>query len=204
MQTITGEIGAEVVRAVVDAAGPPARISIAVVDDAGALVAFQRMTGVPRFSADFAIAKARTAAAFGTETSGWKSSTPIDRSSPTASWPKGAISSGAAASPLWSRAPWWAHIGVSGADAHGEEDIARSAAARAGALAAGRLGEEGVRLDRDPDESEAGADEGDARPLRACRRPSRIGSLRSLGTSAPRRGTSRSNAVRPASELVTP
>ena len=68
MQTITGEIGAEVIRAVVDA-GRGSAVSIAVVDDAGALVAFQRMTGVPRFSADFAIAKARTAAAFGTETS---------------------------------------------------------------------------------------------------------------------------------------
>ena len=70
MQTITGEIAAEVIRGVVDAAGSagPA-VSIAVVDDAGALVAFQRMTGAPRFSADFALAKARTAAAFGTETS---------------------------------------------------------------------------------------------------------------------------------------
>jgi uncharacterized protein GlcG (DUF336 family) len=70
MPSINGAIGAEVIRAVVEAEGSagPA-ISIAVVDDAGALVAFQRMTGAPRFSADFAIGKARTAAAFGAETS---------------------------------------------------------------------------------------------------------------------------------------
>ena len=33
-------------------------------------------------------------------------------------------------------------LGVSGADAHGEEDVARTAAARAGALATERLAEE--------------------------------------------------------------
>ena len=69
MTRITGEIAADVVSSVAGAEGiATVAVSSAVVDDAGGLVAFQRMTGAPRFSADFAIAKARSAATFGTET----------------------------------------------------------------------------------------------------------------------------------------
>ena len=136
MQRITGEIAADVVRSVVGAevsSGPA--ISIAVVDDAGALVAFQRMTGAPRFSADFAIAKARTAAAFGTETSRLEdlyADRPVFAHSFVA---QGGYFLGRGGVPILAEGLVVGAIGVSGADAHGEEDIARAAATRAGVLA---------------------------------------------------------------------
>jgi glc operon protein GlcG len=148
MQEITGEIAADVVRSVVDPVvgteglAAPA-VSIAVVDDAGALVAFQRMTGVPRFSADFAIAKARTAAAFATETSRLEelyADRPVFAHSFVA---QGGYFLGRGGVPIVVDGAVVGAIGVSGADAHGEEDMARSAATRAAALAEGRLGEEG-------------------------------------------------------------
>jgi glc operon protein GlcG len=142
MQEITGEIAADVVRSVVDAEGSAApAVSIAVVDDAGALVAFQRMTGAPRFSADFAIAKARTAAAFGTETSRLEdryADRPVFAHSFVA---QGDYFLGRGGVPIVVEGSVVGAVGVSGADAHGEEDIARTAAARASALAA----EKGVR-----------------------------------------------------------
>ena len=143
MQTITGEIAAEVIRGVVDAAGSagPA-VSIAVVDDAGALVAFQRMTGAPRFSADFALAKARTAAAFGTETSRLEelyADRPVFAHSFVT---QGGYFLGRGGVPIVVEGAVVGALGVSGADAHGEEDVARTAAARAGALATERLAEE--------------------------------------------------------------
>ena len=143
MQEITGEIAADVVRSVVGSAGDAAgsvapAISIAVVDDAGALVAFQRMTGAPRFSADFAIAKARTAAAFGTETSKLEdlyADRPVFAHSFVA---QGGYFLGRGGVPILVEGSVVGAIGVSGADAHGEEDIARDAAARAGTLAGER------------------------------------------------------------------
>jgi glc operon protein GlcG len=143
MQEITGEIAADVVRSVVDPVvgteglAAPA-VSIAVVDDAGALVAFQRMTGAPRFSADFAVAKARTAAAFGTETSKLEdlyADRPVFAHSFVA---QGGYFLGRGGVPIVVEGSVVGAIGVSGADAHGEEDIARRAAARAGTLAAER------------------------------------------------------------------
>lgn len=59
-QTAAGLISEAVARASADGAA----VSIAVSDETGCLVAFQRMSGAPRFSADFAIAKARTSATF--------------------------------------------------------------------------------------------------------------------------------------------
>jgi uncharacterized protein GlcG (DUF336 family) len=46
-----------------------AAVTVAVVDNSGVLVAFERMDGAPRFSAQIAIAKAHTAATFGNATS---------------------------------------------------------------------------------------------------------------------------------------
>ena len=43
-------------------------VSVAVVDVAGGTVALARMTGAPRFSAELAVTKARTAATFGRST----------------------------------------------------------------------------------------------------------------------------------------
>jgi uncharacterized protein GlcG (DUF336 family) len=136
MARMTGEIAADVVRSVATAEGShgPA-VSIAVVDDAGALVAFQRMTGAPRFSADFAIAKARTAAAFGTETSRLEDLY-ADRPAFAHSFvAQGGYFLGRGGVPILAEGSVIGAIGVSGADAHGEEDIARAAATRASALA---------------------------------------------------------------------
>ena len=64
-QTAAGMIGDAVARASAEGAA----VSVALCDETGCLVAFQRMAGAPRFSADFAIAKARTSATFATPTS---------------------------------------------------------------------------------------------------------------------------------------
>jgi glc operon protein GlcG len=136
MQRITGEMAADVISSVVGAPGSAAvAVSIAVVDDAGALVAFQRMTGAPRFSADFAIAKARTAAAFGADTSRLEelyADRPVFAHSFVA---QGGYFLGRGGVPVLFEGEVVGAIGVSGADAHGEEDIARAAATRASALA---------------------------------------------------------------------
>jgi glc operon protein GlcG len=137
MQEITGEIAADVVRSVVDAEGSAApAVSIAVVDDAGALVAFQRMTGAPRFSADFAIAKARTAAAFGTETSRLEelyADRPVFAHSFVA---QGGYFLGRGGVPIVVEGEVLGAVGVSGADAGGEEEVAREAAALGSHLSA--------------------------------------------------------------------
>jgi glc operon protein GlcG len=136
MQEITGEIAADVVRSVVGPAPGGPAVSIAIVDEAGALVAFQRMTGAPRFSADFAIAKARTAAAFGTETSKLEdlyADRPVFAHSFVA---QGGYFLGRGGVPILVEGSVVGAIGVSGADAHGEEEIARGAAARAATLVA--------------------------------------------------------------------
>ena len=140
MQRITGDVAADVISAVVGAqrsapAAVAVAVSIAVVDDAGALVAFQRMTGAPRFSADFAIAKARTAAAFGADTSRLEelyADRPVFAHSFVA---QGGYFLGRGGVPVLVEGEVVGAIGVSGADAHGEEDIAHAAATRASALA---------------------------------------------------------------------
>ena len=61
MTSIDAAAAAALVTAAVgEAQSRAVSISVAVVDDAGSLVAFHRMSPAPRFSADFAIAKART------------------------------------------------------------------------------------------------------------------------------------------------
>ena len=66
---VTGDGARAIVEHVIAAAGAAGRaVSVAVVDRAGVLVALQRMTPAPGFSAELAIAKARTAAAFGRST----------------------------------------------------------------------------------------------------------------------------------------
>jgi glc operon protein GlcG len=136
VQRITGEIAADVISSVVGAQGAAAvAVSIAIVDDAGALVAFHRMTGAPRFSADFAIAKARTAAAFGSDTSRLEelyADRPVFAHSFVA---QGGYFLGRGGVPVLVEGEVVGAIGVSGADAHGEEDIAHDAAIRASAQA---------------------------------------------------------------------
>jgi uncharacterized protein GlcG (DUF336 family) len=102
-------------------------ISIAVVDETGVLIAFCRMDGAPRFSADFAIAKAKTAAAFGTETSSLEAlyaDRPVFAQSFVA---QGGYFLGRGGVPIISQGEVIGAVGVSGSDSHGEEDIARAA-----------------------------------------------------------------------------
>jgi glc operon protein GlcG len=111
--------------AVAEATARGISISVAVVDDAGSLVAFQRMNAAPRFSADFAIAKARTSATFSVPTSSLEQLYK-DRPAFAHSFvAQGNYFLGRGGVPIFSSGERVGAIGVSGADAHGEEDIAR-------------------------------------------------------------------------------
>jgi uncharacterized protein GlcG (DUF336 family) len=122
--------------AVTEAAGRGISISVAVVDDAGSLVAFQRMSPAPRFSADFAIAKARTSAAFSVPTSSLEELYK-DRPAFAHSFvAQGNYFLGRGGLPIFRSGERVGAIGVSGADAHGEEDIARQVIAVAEGLEA--------------------------------------------------------------------
>ncbi len=99
-------------------------ISVAVVDEAGSLMAFHRMTPAPRFSADFAVAKARTSAAFSVPTSNLEELYK-DRPAFAHSFvAQGNYFLGRGGIPIFQNGERVGAIGVSGADAHGEEDIA--------------------------------------------------------------------------------
>jgi uncharacterized protein GlcG (DUF336 family) len=117
--------------AVAEAAARGISISVAVVDDAASLVAFHRMNAAPRFSADFAIAKARTSATFSVPTSSLEELYK-DRPAFAHSFvAQGNYFLGRGGVPLFRGAERVGAIGVSGADAHGEEDIARHVIAAA-------------------------------------------------------------------------
>jgi glc operon protein GlcG len=111
--------------AVAEARARGISISVAIVDDAGSLVAFQRMSPAPRFSADFAIAKARTSATFSVPTSSLEELYK-DRPAFAHSFvAQGNYFLGRGGVPIFAGGERVGAIGVSGADAHGEEDIAR-------------------------------------------------------------------------------
>jgi glc operon protein GlcG len=99
-------------------------VSVAVVDEAGSLVAFQRMQGAPRFSADFAVAKARTSAAFSVPTSNLEELYK-DRPAFAHSFvAQGDYFLGRGGIPIFVDGTLVGAIGVSGATAHGEEALA--------------------------------------------------------------------------------
>jgi uncharacterized protein GlcG (DUF336 family) len=99
-------------------------VSVAVVDEAGGLLAFQRMQGAPRFSADFAIAKARTSAAFSVPTSNLEELYQ-DRPAFAHSFvAQGSYFLGRGGIPIFRDGTLVGAIGVSGATAHGEEALA--------------------------------------------------------------------------------
>lgn len=99
-------------------------VSIALTDETGSLVAFQRMQGAPRFSADFAIAKARTAAAFAVPTSNLEELYK-DRPAFAHSFvAQGGYFLGRGGIPIFRSGELIAAIGVSGATAAGEEALA--------------------------------------------------------------------------------
>ncbi len=132
MTAIDAEAAAALVgEAVAEAKSRGIAISVAVVDDAGSLVAFHRMGAAPRFSADFAIAKARTSATFSVPTSSLEQLY-ADRPAFAHSFvAQGNYFLGRGGVPIFRGGERVGAIGVSGADAHGEEDIARHVIAAA-------------------------------------------------------------------------
>jgi uncharacterized protein GlcG (DUF336 family) len=103
-------------------------LSVAVVDTAGVLVAFERMDGAPRFSADLAASKARTAMTFGRPTSAMETIF-SDRPAFTSSFvQQGGWYLGRGGFPLVVDGAVVGGIGVSGDEAEREEDLARTAA----------------------------------------------------------------------------
>jgi uncharacterized protein GlcG (DUF336 family) len=117
------------VASVTDAARVAGRsVSVAVVDTAGVLVAFERMDGAPRFSADLATSKARTAMTFGRPTSAMEA-TFADRPAFASSFVlQGDWYLGRGGFPVVLDGVVVGGVGVSGDDAEREEDLARSAA----------------------------------------------------------------------------
>lgn len=124
-QTAAGLISEAVARASADGAA----VSVAVCDETGCLVAFHRMSGAPRFSADFAIAKACTSATFATPTSALEELYK-DRPAFAHSFvAQGNYFLGRGGVPIYAAGTASADgvigaIGVSGATAHGEESLA--------------------------------------------------------------------------------
>lgn len=137
MTSIDAAAAAALVTAAVgEAQSRSVSISVAVVDDAGSLVAFHRMSPAPRFSADFAIAKARTSAAFSVPTSSLEE---LYRERPAFAHSfvaQGNYFLGRGGIPIFRNGERVGAIGVSGADAHGEEDIALRVVAAADGFAA--------------------------------------------------------------------
>ena len=104
-------------------------LTVAVVDASGTLIAFERMNGAPRFSAQLAVAKARTAATFGNPTSELEA-TFSDRAVFANSFAsQGAWYFGRGGFPVRVEGELVGGIGVSGEKAEREEELARRAAA---------------------------------------------------------------------------
>jgi uncharacterized protein GlcG (DUF336 family) len=113
-------------------------ISVAVTDEVGVLVAFRRMAGAPRFSADFAAAKARTSATFATPTSALEELYK-DRPAFAHSFiAQGNFFLGRGGVPVYAGGELVGAIGVSGATAHGEEALALAVVEAAAGLAVGQ------------------------------------------------------------------
>lgn len=127
------EVSASAARAIV--AGIVARaaeadraLAVAVVDSAGTLVAFERMDGALRFSADLAVAKARTSAAFGRPTA-FMEGLMTDRQAFASSMAQlGDWYFGRGGHPLLADGRPVGGIGVSGDAADFEDELARQAA----------------------------------------------------------------------------
>jgi uncharacterized protein GlcG (DUF336 family) len=119
-----------VVAYVTDAARAEGRgVTVAVVDTAGVLVAFERMDGAPRFSAGLAPEKARTAMTFGRPTSAMEEQF-ADRPAFASSFVhQGGWYLGRGGFPIVVDGAVVGGVGVSGDEAEREEGLARSAAA---------------------------------------------------------------------------
>jgi uncharacterized protein GlcG (DUF336 family) len=111
------------------AAAESVALTVAVVDGSGTLIAFERMDRAPRFSAQLAVAKARTAATFGNPTSELESAF-HDRAVFANSFAgQGGWYFGRGGFPVRVDGELVGGIGVSGETAEREEELARRAAA---------------------------------------------------------------------------
>ncbi len=129
MSALDGANG-DMARAVLDAVlraalevGKP--VSAAVVDAVGALLAFHRMDGAPRYSADFAIAKAKTSATFGTPTSALEELYATRPAFAQSFIAQGGYFLGRGGVPIVRDGVVLGALGVSGADAHGRRGLRR-------------------------------------------------------------------------------
>ncbi|WTW98592.1 heme-binding protein [Streptomycetaceae bacterium NBC_01309] len=119
--------GAIVADIVAKCAATGRAVSVAVVDSAGTLVAFHRMDGALRFSADLAVAKARTSASFG-RTTAFMEGLMTDRAAFSQSFTEiGGWYLGRGGHPLLLDGRPVGGIGVSGDAADYEDELAREA-----------------------------------------------------------------------------
>ena len=118
-----------VVAFVTDAARSEGRgVSVAVVDTAGVLVAFERMDGAPRFSAQLAPSKARTAMTFDRPTSAMEALFTDRPAFATSFVGQGGWYVGRGGYPIVVDGAVVGGVGVSGDEAEREESLARDAA----------------------------------------------------------------------------
>ena len=103
-------------------------LTVAVVDASGTLIAFERMNGAPRFSAQLAVAKARTAATFGNPTSTLEASFRDRAVFANTFASQGGWYFGRGGFPVRVGGELVGGIGVSGETAEREEELARRAA----------------------------------------------------------------------------
>jgi uncharacterized protein GlcG (DUF336 family) len=111
------------------AAAESVALTVAVVDGSGTLIAFERMDRAPRFSAQLAVAKARTAAAFGNPTSQLEAAFHDRAVFANTFASQGAWYFGRGGFPVRVDGELVGGIGVSGETAEREEELARRAAA---------------------------------------------------------------------------
>jgi uncharacterized protein GlcG (DUF336 family) len=111
------------------AAAESVALTVAVVDGAGTLIAFERMDRAPRFSAQLAVAKARTAATFDNPTSVLEASFRDRAVFANAFASQGGWYFGRGGFPVRVDGELVGGIGVSGETAEREEELARRAAA---------------------------------------------------------------------------
>jgi uncharacterized protein GlcG (DUF336 family) len=124
------EAARRLVREVVGAAAAESvALTVAVVDGSGTLIAFERMDRAPRFSAQLAVAKARTAATFGNPTSQLEAAFHDRAVFANTFASQGAWYFGRGGFPVRVDGELVGGIGVSGETAEREEELARRAAA---------------------------------------------------------------------------
>jgi glc operon protein GlcG len=125
-RSITSDAAAELVARAVTMGSP---LAVAVVDPSGELLAFRRTDGAPAFSARFAIAKARTSAAFGRPTADMEPMFDGRHAFATGFLPQGPWFVSRGGAPILVDGECVGAIGISGNSAEHEDALARELAA---------------------------------------------------------------------------